>query len=276
MYQEISLKTENLVYTNTRSDKADLDYHMHCHNCFELYYLITGNVEFYLDGTKTRPKPGTLLAIAPDVFHGVRALDGQMYHRIRLHFTEHQLAEGDAQLLLKTFQGGMHYLEEQFGIEWYFHAVEQCREYEKELQEIAIRTGLTLLLSRISAISRKDPSRRRVKPSKVQEVIAYINEHLSERLTLEAIARDFFISKNHLTDIFKQATGTTVANYILCKRMALVRRELALGTPTAVAAERAGFGDYSSFFRAYKKLFGYAPSERKGLELAEEDREEAF
>ena len=41
------------------------------------------------------------------------------------------------------------------------------------------------------------------------------------------------MSKNHLTAIFKRAAGTTVARYILYKRMTIARKELAGGTPAA-------------------------------------------
>ena len=60
-----------------------------------------------------------------------------------------------------------------------------------------------------------------------QEILRYINEHLTEHLTLEGLAEKFYMSKNHLTAIFKRAAGTTVARYILYKRMTIARKELA-------------------------------------------------
>ena len=50
MYQEASFKTEQVVYAHTRSDEADMEYKMHCHNSYEIYYMITGNVEYLLEG----------------------------------------------------------------------------------------------------------------------------------------------------------------------------------------------------------------------------------
>lgn len=276
MYQETSLKTERMIYAHTRSDEADMDYRMHCHNSYEIYYMITGNVEYLLEGRDCRPRPGALIVIAPDCFHGLKVLDGQVYHRIRLHFTEDVLAQQDRDALLGPFRRGWRRYDDQFGLEWYFRAVEQCREYEKELQDIAIRASVTALLARISAISGKEPARQNQARSQAQEVIRYINGHLTEPLTLEGLARDFFISKNHLTAIFKRATGTTVASYILYKRMALARKELGAGTPAAEAAARAGFGDYSGFFRAYKKMFGYPPSDKRALKLPDMDQSGAF
>jgi len=61
MYQEDSFKTSQVVYAHTRSDEADMEYKMHCHNSYEIYYMVKGNVEYFLEGTSYVPKPGSLL-----------------------------------------------------------------------------------------------------------------------------------------------------------------------------------------------------------------------
>ena len=116
MYQETSLKTENMMYTHTRSDETDMNYTMHCHNSYEIYYLITGNVEYFLEGSEFSPRPGSLIIIAPDCFHGLKVLDGQVYHRIRLHFSEELLGPEESVRLLEPFRGGFRRFEEQFGL----------------------------------------------------------------------------------------------------------------------------------------------------------------
>ena len=118
---------------------------------------------------------------------------------------------------------------------------------------IAIRARVLSLLTKIFAIFREASGTSRGKEGQVQEIIRYINQNLSAPLTLEGLARTFYMSKNHLTAVFKRATGTTVARYILYKRMAIVRKELAMGVPAAEAASRAGFGDYSRFFQGIQK-----------------------
>ena len=49
MYQEDSFKTSQVVYAHTRSDEADMEYKMHCHNSYEIYYMVKGNVEYFLE-----------------------------------------------------------------------------------------------------------------------------------------------------------------------------------------------------------------------------------
>ena len=143
---------------------------------------------------------------------------------------------------------------------------------EKIYRILQIRTRVLSLLTKIFAIYREASGTSRGKEGQVQEIIRYINQNLSAPLSLEGLAQTFYMSKNHLTAVFKRATGTTVARYILYKRMAIVRKELSMGVPAAEAASRAGFGDYSSFFRAYKKMFGCAPSDKSAPGMPEMDK----
>ena len=276
MYQEESFKTSKVIYAHTRSNEADMEYKMHCHGSYEIYYMITGNVEYIVEGRTYIPRPGSLVIIPPGCFHGLRILDCEEYHRIRLHFMEDLLGDRERGLLLKPFSSEWRCYEEQFQMEWYFHALEECGTYGKELQDIAISARVLSVLTRIFAIYQEGSGTAAGQEGQAREIIRYINEHLSGPLTLEGLAGTFFMSKNHLTAVFKRATGTTVAKYIQYKRMAMVQGWLAAGVPAAEAAAKAGFGDYSSFFRAYKKMFGCAPSDRGKAVLPDMDKSGMF
>lgn len=264
------------MYAHTRSDEADMEYKMHCHDSYEIYYMITGNVEYLLEGRPYIPRPGSLIVIPPRCFHGLKVLDGEEYHRIRVHFVKELLGERERELLLGPFARGWRCYEEQFQMEWYFHALEECGSYGKDLQDIAISARMLSILTKIFAICQDGAGASGGKDGQARDIIRYINEHLKEPLTLEGLAGTFYMSKNHLTSIFKRATGTTVARYILYKRMAVVRGELSAGIPAAEAASNAGFGDYSSFFRAYKKMFGCAPTDKGGALLPAMDKSRDF
>ena len=91
-------------------------------------------------------------------------------------------------------------------------------------------------------------------------VLAYLNRHFNETITLDDLADRFFISKNHLNRSFRKATGTTIRDYLIGKRVSYVQQLLINGIPATQAATLAGFGDYTAFYRAYVKRFGHAPS----------------
>lgn len=59
-------------------------------------------------------------------------------------------------------------------------------------------------------------SRKRMELAAVKE---YLDEHYTEKLTLDDLAEKFFINKFYLSKIFKEAYGTTVNNYLISKRI---------------------------------------------------------
>ena len=97
--------------------------------------------------------------------------------------------------------------------------------------------------------------------SQIEELLRYINHNLTEDLSIETLARKYYLSKYHMMRKFKEETGYTIHNYIVSKRLLLARTQIAEGTPVIKAAQASGFSDYTTFSRAYKKQFGSAPSQ---------------
>jgi AraC-like DNA-binding protein len=95
----------------------------------------------------------------------------------------------------------------------------------------------------------------------VMAIVDYINRNLVQSLSLERLCNEFYLSKSHLQRLFRDATGSTVWDYILLKRLTLAQKLLRSGCSAVAASMQSGFSEYSTFFRAYKKRFGYPPSE---------------
>lgn len=98
--------------------------------------------------------------------------------------------------------------------------------------------------------------------SQIANILKYINHHLGEDLSVDALASRHYISKYHLMRKFKEETGYTLHNYVINKRLLQARTLISEGTPILKAAHESGFAEYSTFSRAYRKQFGKAPSER--------------
>ena len=97
--------------------------------------------------------------------------------------------------------------------------------------------------------------------SQIEELLRYINHNLTEDLSIETLARKYYLSKYHMMRKFKEETGYTIHNYIISKRLLLARTNISEGTPILKADQLSGFSDYTTFSRAYKKQFGIAPSQ---------------
>lgn len=95
---------------------------------------------------------------------------------------------------------------------------------------------------------------------KIVAILKYLNLHLTEPQSVDRLSRQFYISKYHMMRRFKAETGYTIHGYLTEKRLFLAREKIAAGEPLRQVSEGCGFGDYSSFSRAYKKRFGVSPN----------------
>ena len=100
---------------------------------------------------------------------------------------------------------------------------------------------------------------------KVVDIIQYINNHLTDEVSIDSLSKKFYISKYHMMRQFKSETGYTVGSYMNQKRLLMARELLKQGEPVTKVYLDAGFKDYSTFVRAYKNLFGETPSKRGTL-----------
>ncbi len=105
----------------------------------------------------------------------------------------------------------------------------------------------------------------------VYRIMHHIDTHLHEKLTLDELSAMASYSPYHFHRLFKSVAGITLGDYIMERRMCLVRRYLdhyPLLTMTEVA-DRAGFRSPSDFSRAFKVRFGETPTAYKARVLGD-------
>ena len=97
-------------------------------------------------------------------------------------------------------------------------------------------------------------------------VKSYLDEHYTEKISLDGLAGAFFINKFYLSKIFKDAYGTTINAYILSRRITQAKKLLRF-TDMSIdeIGSRVGMNDANYFSRSFKKLEGISPSEYKKL-----------
>jgi len=93
----------------------------------------------------------------------------------------------------------------------------------------------------------------------INSILKYINENLNEDLSIESLSSGFYMSRYYLMHRFKEQTGYTVHSYILQKKLIMAHSLIKKGRPINEVSAECGFGDYSSFVRAFKKMFGLSP-----------------
>ncbi len=97
---------------------------------------------------------------------------------------------------------------------------------------------------------------------KIRDIQNYLDLHFTEKISLDDLARHYFISKFHLSREFKKLTGTTIGNYLTAKRVSHAKNQLRFTTlPIDAIARDCGLSDPSYFVKVFKNAEGMTPGE---------------
>ena len=96
----------------------------------------------------------------------------------------------------------------------------------------------------------------------INELVDYINSHITERLSLEQLASRLHLSKEYCSMLFKRETGKTLIGYINERKLE-VAKSLISGEHMSLheISDYLGYNDYNYFSRIFKQYTGISPSE---------------
>ena len=96
----------------------------------------------------------------------------------------------------------------------------------------------------------------------INSITRYLQEHLSEELSLSVLAEEFHLNPQYISQLFKNEIGVNFLTYLTGIRMEKAKK-LLLSSSLSVAevAERSGYADYRVFTKAFKKSEGVTPSQ---------------
>jgi len=243
---------------------------VHHHDFYEVYYLLDGQVEYWVDGRIIRMLPGDLLLINPMELHRpILDQSSRVYERIvlwiRREFME-ALFEGQLCRCFDTRLPEHTHLIHTAPTErtaLTARMAELVREfYSREFGSDTCAFGLFLQLmvqlNRMVLHTGSLQQERQLSPL-VQKALQHIADHVGEDMSLDSIASACYVSKYHLSHAFSREVGISVYRYIMIKRLLMARQLLAAGEPAGQVCISCGFSDYTSFYRAFKAEYGISP-----------------
>lgn len=96
----------------------------------------------------------------------------------------------------------------------------------------------------------------------IDQILSYIEIHLSEKISVSQVARQFYVSESTVCQTFRKKLGISFYRCLTQRRLVLARGLIAGGQSSMDSiAQQAGFSDYSAFYRAFKGEFGISPRE---------------
>ncbi len=254
------------------SDKDIKSVPGHSHNYYEFYFFLGGEILMDINGQALSPRFGDMILIPPGIPHHVKIIDsGSFYQRFifwisRKYYEQLiRLSPDYGYLPRQVSQTGTHLYH--FDI-FTFHAIQsKLFQLIEELnsERFGKSTKLTLSVSELLFFLNRSVYETENLPSLQKEhtlyqnLLSYIQAHLEDELSLDSLSKAFFVSKFHISHIFKQNLGISLHQYIIKKRLAASRDAILGNVEISEAALLSGFKDYSSFYRAFCKEYGLSP-----------------
>ena len=236
----------------------------HCHPFYEILYIVEGTGKFVVEGVEYPLRSGMLMLLRPHEYHFVCPDPQYPYERVYLNFTPSDaLVDPDGIPALQDRPGvGLCFLPE--GLTAGVGDALMSRHLFSRLSDENARALFCACLTRLLLVlSASSPLDERMENALTAAVMQYLTEHLESDVSLEELAKRFFVSKYHLCRVFRNCAGVTVLEYLTAKRVARAQTLMAGGTSAAEAARQSGFSEYSTFYRAYCRCTGKAPTRRR-------------
>ncbi|MGM0124649.1 hypothetical protein IGI37_002043 [Enterococcus sp. AZ194] len=244
----------------------------HYHDFYEIHCTLSGTANFYLDGKQYSLKPGSVIFINSLDLHRIVKQDSEVFERVYMFITPNFLRAHSSKYT---------------NLERCFHPTgttkskiiqtdpEQIRSYLSQLEKpinkkdygmdlIYTQQFINLLVYLNQLVMREENEiqpKEVLENSMIEELMVYVSENLDAPLTLEDVAKKFFVSKYYIARMFKKTTGFTFHNYVLKKRLLYAKQLLVTYKNSNEIYLQCGFKSYPHFLKSFKKEFGLTPKE---------------
>ena len=248
----------------------------HCHQRYEIYYHIAGDVSFIVEGNQYTLDKRCFLIIRPMEFHNIVFHSPAVYEHFYIDFSPEALEfiRIDEAILAPFLshqpgQNNLYSITENDPFHKIFTKLKNTASLPDPERHMQAEFLLGELLLQISLRSKHEYSNFTPPQSNtlISEVLAYLNANITENVSIDQLAARFFVSKYYLCHLFKKTTNISINEYILQKRIAMAKRLLESGMRPTEVALQCGFAGYSTFYRAFKRLTDKKPDDYKQQKL---------
>ena len=245
----------------------------HSHDYYELYFFEAGAVTMEIDGRGYPLKTGDVILIPPGVSHRAVLTDPEKPYRRFVFWQSRPFLEAlearspDCGYLLRRAESRGRYVYRFDPVA--FNAIRtrlftlldeiHADRFGKATAIDLIITDLLLFLGR-TVYEQEQRRNRKEQLSRYEAITQYVDQHLDEPLSLDALAKHFYLSKYYLVHLFRENAGLSVHQYILKRRLAACCDAMLGGAAVGEVYRQWGFYDYSAFYRAFRKEYGMSPS----------------
>ncbi len=263
-------KEFEIYYYNDSSSKVS----SHSHEYYEFYFFLEGDVSIEIEDTLYPLRFGDVVLIPPKKkHHAVIHSTNLPYRRFVFWISEAYCSQllnisPSYGYLMQYVQISKNYIFHNDMITFNTIQTKICQlideikseRFGKEARLYLCANDLILHCNRV-AYEKEHTISPIEKQDLCENLILYIEEHIDEELSLERLAKAFYMSKYHIAHIFKEEIGISIHTYITKKRLKACSEAILNNMEISKAFLLYGFKDYSCFYRAFRKEYGVSPRE---------------
>lgn len=254
------------------NDQIETEYEYHTHDFHKITIFIRGNVQYFIEGKAYELKPYDIVLVNRNDIHRIQVDPSEPYERIIVYISPgfmdayrtedydltycfHRAKEEQSYVLRIPSLKNSSLFKTTARLERSFHDTEYAGSLYRQILflEFMIQLNRAALKEWIEYLDTK------LYNAKILDIMQYIQEHLTEDLTIDALASEFYLSKYYMMRLFKAETGMTIGTYVTHRRLLLARDYISSGMSVTDSCFHAGFRNYSTFSRAYKQVFHEQP-----------------
>ena len=264
-----SMEKKYFSVAHLYKDEKAMD--MHIHDCYELYYSISGGKQFLIDNKLYDVAPGDIFLISQYDSHYLTQIDKELHERIVImidpEFMKSVSSEETNLNACFEREGEEHShkislnQEQQKRFLYFVNKILTSNGYGHDLLEKATFVERFLMINKIviDRDSNKQDEEVATYNEQVDAILSYLNNNIQNPVSIGDLAKHFYISESYICRIFKSATGTTINKYMTARRISIAKSLLAEGKGVSEVCEECGFSDYSNFLKAFTKSVGISP-----------------
>lgn len=256
----------------------------HTHNYYEFYFFLEGDISIQIDKETFPIKHGDILLVPPmiphrPIIHSLEIPYRRFVFWVSCDYWNYLMQiSPDYGYLMQYVQTSRQYIFHNDPIT--FNTVQSkilrlleeihSERFGRSAQISLCVNDLVLCLNRL-IYERTVPHPQNEELDLYQQLLKYIEQHLDEDLSLETLSKKFYVSKYHIAHIFTDNLGISIHQYITKKRLTLCREAILGKSSITEVYMTFGFGDYSSFYRAFKKEYGISPKDYRDMHITKYD-----
>ena len=223
----------------------------HSHDRCELYCLLEGERYLYAGGRSFHIRAGDAFILPPGLEHRTLDSGGGAYTKLTCMIPTALLPAGSVPSDVHIVRPAGAQLER----------MSREAEAASSGSEIERYAAVMKLFSVVLSMPEHREQAQSPTLGRMSEIIGYVEEHYTDRITLTALSERFFISEYYLCRLFREYTGLTIMSYVTGRRIERARSLLERGGRVSEVARSCGFGSVSAFASAFVKAVGCSPIE---------------